>query len=170
MTNREEEVIRRAFARIESAIELAESLDGLGPVLQGIFDAVSQVAPEVVNVAAGLITEEMGSVLVGFHRRSALASDGESGNTLEQAFLAMVVVGEIKRRAELADGGEATYVLAQVSVHIEPTHVKLAASRSAFLSQVARQPVIPVVIGDTICLTGQKRADEQGVVCVLIPQ
>ena len=67
-------------------------------------------------------------------------------------------------------GGEQTYVVGQVSVKIGANDVNRAKENSALLGQATRKPVIPVVIGDTACATSQERADDEGVVCVLIPQ
>ena len=57
-----------------------------------------------------------------------------------------------------------------VSVNIDASDVIRAKESSALLGQVTRKPVIPVVIGDTVCTTSQELANDERVVCVLIPQ
>ena len=67
-------------------------------------------------------------------------------------------------------GGEQTYVVCHVSVKIDVNDVNQAKESSVLLGNVTQKPVIPVVIGDTVCATSQQRADDEGVICVLIPE
>ena len=101
MTDDEREIVRRAFQNIEDAIFQVESAGDIDKALQDIFDAVNQIAPGLSDKVAKFTTTEISNVLVRFYRRSELATGDQSGNTPEQTFLAMVVVGEMKRRANL---------------------------------------------------------------------
>ena len=45
-------------------------------------------------------TDEIGDVLAGFSERSKRATQEQAGNTPEQTFLAMMVLGGVRRRAK----------------------------------------------------------------------
>ena len=99
MTDDEREIVRRAFLNIEDAIIQVELSGDIDAALQNIFESVNQIAPGMGDAVAGLSTDEIGNVLVNFYRRAERATNDRPGNTPEQTFLAMVVVGEMKRRA-----------------------------------------------------------------------
>ena len=101
MTDEEREIVRRAFLTIEDTIIQLETSQDMDQALQDIADAVNRIAPGLTDEVAKLTTTEIGNVLVNFYRRSEQATGEEPGNTPEQTFLAMVVVGEMKRRANL---------------------------------------------------------------------
>ena len=69
-----------------------------------------------------------------------------------------------------SDEGQPIYVVGHVSVNIDANDVIRAKESATLLGRVTRKPVIPVVIGDIAYVTSQERADDEGVVCVLIPQ
>ena len=99
MTDDERAIVRQAFLNIEDAIIHVELSGDIDQALQDIFDAVNQIAPGLSDEVANLTTAEIGNVLVNFYQRADRATDDEPGNSPEQTFLAMVVVGEMKRRA-----------------------------------------------------------------------
>ena len=99
MTQNEREITEQAFQRIENAITRLEYSENIDQSLQDIHDAVNQIAPGLTDSVARLTTQEIGNVLMRFYQRSLDSTDDTPGNTPEQTFLAMVVVGEMKRRA-----------------------------------------------------------------------
>ncbi len=99
MTDDEREIVRRAFQEIEDSIIQLELGGDIDAALQNIFESVNQIIPGMEDEMAKLTTNEIGNVLGRFYRRPEHATDDQPGNTPEQTFLAMVVVGEIKRRA-----------------------------------------------------------------------
>ena len=99
MTDDEREIVRRAFLKIENSIIQLELTGDIDTALQNIFESVNQIAPGMGDEMANLTTDEIGNVLVRFYRRAERATADQPGNTPEQTFLAMVVVGEMKRRA-----------------------------------------------------------------------
>ena len=101
MTNEEREIVRRAFLTIEDAIIKVELAGDIDQALEDIADAVNRIAPGLTDEVAKLTTDEIGNVLVNFCQRSELSVGDQPGNSPEQTFLAMVVIGEMKRRANL---------------------------------------------------------------------
>ena len=101
MTDDERKVVEAAFEAITDAIDSIESRDDIDAALETVFQSVEKIAPGFPELVHGLTTEEIGNVLARFAMRVDQATDGEAGNTPEQSFLAMVVLGEIHRRARL---------------------------------------------------------------------
>ena len=99
MTDHDEQNVNDAFRMIDAAISRVGGNDDIDAALDEICDAVNRIEPDLLVAAGRLTTEEIGEVLAGFSTRSKRATQELPGNTSEQAFLAMVVLGEIGRRA-----------------------------------------------------------------------
>ena len=99
MTDHELAIARQAFQRIEQAILQIDSARDVDQALQTVFESVNQIAPGLADEVAKLTTDEINNVLVRFHQRTERATCDQPGNSPEQMFLVMVVVGEMKRRA-----------------------------------------------------------------------
>ncbi len=95
----EASIIRDAFRMIEAAIARADGEEEIDTALDEICDAMNLIEPALLTAAGDLTTAEIGEILAGFARRSERASGSHLGNTREQALLAMVALGEIRRRA-----------------------------------------------------------------------
>ena len=92
-------VIRDAFRMIEMAIGRADGGEAIDAALDEICDAVNLIEPALLAAAEDLSAAEIGEILAGFAERSEHATGNHPGNTPEQALLALVVLGEIRRRA-----------------------------------------------------------------------
>ena len=73
--------------------------DDIDAALDEICDAVNRIEPDLLLAAEQLTTDEIGDVLAAFSERSKRATQEQAGNTPEQTFLVMVVLGAIRQRA-----------------------------------------------------------------------
>ncbi len=99
MTDDEEQIVNDAFQMIGTAISRIDGPGDIDAALDEICDAVNRIEPDLLVAAARLTTDEIGDVLAGFSERSKRATQEQAGNTPEQTFLVMVVLGEVRRRA-----------------------------------------------------------------------
>ena len=94
-----EQTVDDAFEMIGRAINRIGDADDIDVALDDILDAVIRIDPYLLIAAEQLTTGEIGEVMAGFSTRSKHATEEMPGNTAEQAFLVMVLLGEIKRRS-----------------------------------------------------------------------
>ena len=99
MTDDEEQIVNDAFQMIGTAISRIDGTDDIDAALDEICDAVNRIEPDLLLAAEQLTTDEIGDVLAAFSERSKRATQQLPGNTPEQTFLVMVVLGEVRRRA-----------------------------------------------------------------------
>ena len=99
MKDDQERMVDHAFLMILTAISRVGGTDDIDGALDEIRDAVNQIEPQLLLAAKRLTTQEIGEVMAGFSERSHRAAGDQPGNSADQTFLAMVVLGEIGRRA-----------------------------------------------------------------------
>ena len=99
MTDDEEQIVNDAFQMIGTAIGRIDGPGDIDAALDEICDAVNRIEPDLLLAAEQLTTDEIGDVLAAFSERSKRATQEQAGNTPEQTFLVMVVLGEVRRRA-----------------------------------------------------------------------
>ncbi len=95
----DEERTGDAFRMIEAAIGRTDGVGDIDGTLDEICEAINRIEPDLLVAAELPTTDEIGEVLAGFSERSIRATEDQPGNAPEQVFLAMVVLGEIARRA-----------------------------------------------------------------------
>jgi hypothetical protein len=99
MTDDEEQIVNDAFQMIGTAISRIDGPGDIDAALDEICDAVNRIEPDLLLAAEQLTTDEIGDVLAAFSERSKRATQQLPGNTPEQTFLVMVVLGAIRQRA-----------------------------------------------------------------------
>ena len=99
MMDNAEQTVDNAFEMVGRAISRISRVDDIDAALDDILGAIHRINPGLLVAAEQLTTGEMGEVLAGFSTRSKHATEEQPGNTLEQTFLVMVALGEVRRRS-----------------------------------------------------------------------
>ena len=99
MKDDQERMVDGAFLMIQAAISRVGETVDIDGALDEIRHAVNQIEPQLLLAAKRLTTQAIGEVMAGFSERSHRAAGDQPGNSADQTFLAMVVLGEIGRRA-----------------------------------------------------------------------
>ena len=92
-------IIDDAFRMMETAIGHADGGEAIDAALDEICDAVNLIEPALPAAPEDLSAAEIDEILAGFARRSERAPGNHPGNAPEQTLLALVALGEIRRRA-----------------------------------------------------------------------